>query len=92
MTFGTHMIEKHTPGTLSNDAELSRLINAAVVSMEFCNLLLSNPASALAEGYNGESFRLTGKDHALVLSIKATSLHEFALQVAESRNGKSHHR
>jgi hypothetical protein len=64
--------------------ELSRLISAAVVSHEFCNLLLANPAAALATGYHGESFRLTWEERQLILSIHASSLAGFAMQLAEN--------
>ena len=77
--------EPRSPVASSNGAELSRLMNAALVSVEFCNLLLNDPASALTEGYNGESFRLAASDQELVLSIKASSLNDFALQLAKNR-------
>jgi hypothetical protein len=74
-----------TPSTsttrISDVRELSRLLTAAVVNKRFCKLLLTNPASALASGYNGESFRLDRDDKDLVLSIRAKSLAEFARQI-----------
>jgi hypothetical protein len=76
----------------SNGAELSRLINAAVVSQDFCNLLLADPALAVAEGYKGESFHLGAEDQELILSIRATSLSDFALQMTQSRNGNGYKR
>jgi hypothetical protein len=75
----------------SNGKELSRLITAAVVNQEFCNMLLSNPDKALASGYNGESFFLGAQDQDLVLSIKAKSLAEFAMHLANHQNGKGKH-
>jgi hypothetical protein len=68
-----------------NGGELSRLLTAAVVNRGFCNLLLTNPATALARGYNGESFRLASEEQDLVLSIQAQSLAEFARQLTGSR-------
>lgn len=62
--------------------ELSRLISAAVVNQEFCSLLLSNPARALAAGYYGERFHLASQEEQLVLSIQAATLAEFAKQLA----------
>ncbi len=53
------------------------------MSQEFCNLLLANPA-ALAAGYNGESFRLAPEERQLILSIHASSLAGFAMQLAEN--------
>jgi hypothetical protein len=66
----------------SSKNELSRLLTAAVVNRGFCKLLLTNPASALERGYNGESFRLGREERDLILSIRAKSLAEFAMQLA----------
>jgi hypothetical protein len=65
----------------TNGRELSRLLSAAVVNQRFCRLLLSNPATALATGYNGESFRLAKEEKDLVLSIQAKTLEDFARQI-----------
>ena len=64
-----------------HSGEISRLLTAAVVNRGFCKLLLTNPASALARGYNGESFRLRSEEQDLVLSIQAKSLADFASQL-----------
>ncbi len=61
--------------------ELSRLMNAAIVNKEFCSMLLTNPAGALASGCNGESFCLSPDEEQLVLSIRASSLVDFARQL-----------
>ena len=71
---------------LPNGAELSRLINAAVVSSEFCELLLSNPEVALSTGYNGEFFHLAPEEWEWVISTHATSLADFASQLTNGRN------
>jgi hypothetical protein len=63
-------------------ANLSRLITAAVINQSFRSLLLSNPEKALTTGFNGEAFRLDRDERELVLSIRATSLSEFAVKVA----------
>jgi hypothetical protein len=70
-----------------NGKELSRLISAAVVNREFCNLLLADPAVALATGYNGEAFHLATEEQELITSIRATSLADFAKQLTTSRKG-----
>lgn len=64
-----------------NRNELSRLITAAVVSAEFRNLLLHNPALAISAGYNGERFNFPPDQHAFISSIRAESLQEFARQL-----------
>ena len=66
---------------------LSRLLTAAVVNREFCNLLLSDPAIAVANGYNGEPFDLAADVQEMIFSIRATSLADFAEQLAKNGNG-----
>ncbi len=56
-------------------------MHAALISREFCDLLLTNPAAALASGCNGESFSLSPGEQELVLSIRASSLADFAQQL-----------
>ncbi len=67
-------------------------MNAAVVSPAFRELLLNSPTRALAAGYGGEAFRLASQEKELVLAIEATSLADFALELAESKNGKGNGR
>jgi len=76
---------QHSSGVSFCDRELSRLINAAIVNREFCELLLTNPARALANGYYGEWFHLTSEEQNLILSIHAASLADFAMQLTQSR-------
>ena len=76
----SHNDMPHTNG------ELKKLITAAVVSKEFCRLLLSEPERILIDGYNGESFGLTLEEKQLVLSIHATSLADFAAQLESTHN------
>jgi hypothetical protein len=79
----TH-IKGQTLNVSPDGGEFSRLISAAIVSQEFCHLLLANPAAALATGYNGESFRLAPEERQWILSIHASSLAGFAMQLAEN--------
>lgn len=60
---------------------LNRLIAAALVDYQFCELLLTRPDVAVETTYNKEEFHLTPEDKKFVLSIKATSLADFASQV-----------
>jgi hypothetical protein len=70
-------------GTYQQSKGLNRLTYAAVVSTRFCKKLLSDPRTALAGGYNGESFGLTPAEMDLVCSIRARSLRSFAAQLVE---------
>ena len=81
-----------TNSTLSHTPELCRLLAAAVVSPEFRRLLLTDAAQALEKGYNGASFGLSAGEQALILSIHANSLADFAAQLVngngrQGRNG-----
>jgi hypothetical protein len=94
--FEVRMTSLHPPGASRasnislNGKELSRLISAAVVNREFCNLLLADPAVALATGYNGEAFHLATEEQELITSIRATSLADFAQQLTIAPNGYSY--
>jgi hypothetical protein len=69
--------------TRSDSIEINRLLAAAAVSTRFCNLLLSNPARALAEGFAGEQFTLSDDEQDFILSLRVSSLKEFATQLCE---------
>ena len=60
---------------------LSKLFEAAVVNRQFCQLLLSQPETALKQGYQGDAFDLTLEEKALIISIQARSLPDLARQV-----------
>jgi hypothetical protein len=75
------------PSPLTSASELSRLINAAVVNRDFRHLLLNDPERALADGYNGEGFRLDAEILDLVLSIRASDLTDFARLLVTGQNG-----
>ena len=64
-----------------NLAGLSKLFEAAVINHQFCQLLLSQPETALRQGYLGNSFDLTREEQALIISIRANSLPDLAQQV-----------
>ena len=63
-----------------NGASMGCLMTAALVDPSFRQLLLTDPAAALAGGYNGEKFHLDTKDQDFILSTQATSLLELAEQ------------
>ena len=54
---------------------------AAVVNLKFRHLLLTNPAQAIALGYQSETFHFSPSERLLLLSIKARTLEEFALKL-----------
>jgi hypothetical protein len=63
---------------------VNSLIAAAVVDSSFRELLLANPAYALEKGYYGQFFGLTEEERQLVVSIRASSLSDFAYQLLDS--------
>jgi len=70
--------------------ELNRLLAAAVVNGEFCRLLLDDPALALQDGYQGESFLLSEEERALILSIRADSLTDLARELVRTFGERPH--
>ena len=60
---------------------MSKLFEAAIVNRQFCQLLLSQPETALKQGYLGNSFNLSTEEQALIISIQANSLPELARQI-----------
>ncbi len=63
--------------------EINRVLAAAVVSRQFCALLLNDPARAIAQGYAGEQFFLSPDEYHLILSVRGATLPEFAKQLSE---------
>lgn len=90
MTKPAVLSEKTNPERRKNGRELSRLVVAAVVSQRFRQLLLSDAGEAISKGYNGEKFILERHEREFILSIRADSLSDFAMQLVryqEERDG-----
>lgn len=66
----------------SRKQEFSRLLTAAVINSHFCSLLLNDPLTAAAEGYDGERFALNPQEMNALNTIHAASLRDFAAQLA----------
>jgi hypothetical protein len=64
--------------------EISRILTAAVINTRFRRMLLSNPAGAIAKGFGGEAFHLDFEARQYLASIQATSLEDFASQLARN--------
>ncbi len=63
--------------------EYSRILTAAVINMQFRQLLLTNPGKAIEAGYGGEMFTLAREEKRRVAEIRATSLADFASQLSQ---------
>jgi hypothetical protein len=85
------LFEQHVKiGNVRRDcSEINRLLAAAVVSRQFCNLLLSDPVRAIKQGYAGEKFSLSSEEYNLVLSSQAATLPEFARQLCKHLPGQT---
>jgi len=75
-------IENYSYTKSTRDQEYSRLLSAAVINRNFCNMLLSNPSHAINSGYSGEKFNLSKEAEEKINTIHATSLQEFAAKLA----------
>lgn len=69
--------------TVTRQNEYSRILTAAVINSHFRQLLLSNPAVAIASGFGGEAFHLPKDEKKRVSSIRASSLEDFASQLTQ---------
>jgi hypothetical protein len=63
--------------------EISRILTAAVINARFRQMLLTNPANAIAMGYGGEVFHLGSEEKKSLASIQANSLADFASQLTK---------
>ena len=72
--------------TQTRSAGLNRVIAAAVVNRQFCDMLLKDPRAALQKGYLGETFTITAEERALIVSIRAESLSDLAKQLYGTNN------
>lgn len=64
--------------------EYSRILTAAVINLQFRQLLLTNPGKAIETGYGGEMFSLAREEKRRVAEIRATSLADFASQLSQA--------
>ncbi len=69
--------------------EFSRILTAAVISSHFRQMLLNNPAKALAAGFGGEAFHLENEERNRVASIRAATLADFASELNRMRTSRS---
>lgn len=69
---------------------LNQLLCAATVNGRFREMLLRDPAQAIATGYFEHSFCLTPEERDLVVGIRAGKLEDFAAQVYHWMSGNGH--
>jgi hypothetical protein len=79
------MKDTHTRNTETRgQQEYSRILSAAVVNARFRQALLKDPVQAITTGYWGEKFHLGNEERKRLASIRASSLADFASQLASS--------
>jgi hypothetical protein len=78
-----HISQTANKANHSGNPEISRIISAAVVNKRFCSALLSNPSTAISQGYCGEPFILSLEQKDRISMIKERSLESFAAQLAQ---------
>lgn len=66
----------------SSNVEFSRIISAAVINKRFRSTLLSDPSTAIAQGYFGEPFSLSNDQKNRISTIREDSLEGFAAKLA----------
>jgi hypothetical protein len=69
---------------------LNQLLCAATVNGRFRDMLLQDPARAIATGYFDHSFCLTPEERDLVVGIRAGKLEDFAAQVYHWMSGNAY--
>ncbi len=69
------------------ETNVNLLISAALVSESYCELLLSDPARAISQGYRGHVFDFTPDELREIASIRADTLAQFAGEVLEQLLG-----
>lgn len=77
-------MSKHSFEHNMANQEYSRILTAAVINLQFRQLLLSNPAKAIDSGYGGEVFQLAREEKTRVAAIRATTLADFASQLRQA--------
>jgi hypothetical protein len=73
---------KTQPIPAADKHEFCRIISAAVVNARFRKELLADPVKAVSIGYSDEKFALGRDQTARLAAIHASSLAEFAAQLA----------
>jgi len=69
---------------VSKDTDsISRLLVAAAVNSRFCARLLADPRRAVQTGFGGESFPLSQPALDALISVRASTLPEFAFKLNE---------
>jgi hypothetical protein len=63
---------------IPSDGVFSHILTAALINRRFRQMLLTNPNLALTIGYREEPFVLSAAEKEIILSVRATTLVDFA--------------
>jgi len=72
-----------TLDTSKDSDSITRLLVAAAVNPRFCATLLADPQHAVRAGFGGEGFPLSETTFEALVSIRASTLPEFAVKLNE---------
>jgi hypothetical protein len=67
--------------------DVNRLLAAAIVSRQFCSILLTDPVRAIQDGFAGEHFTLSADEYELIIAIRSSSLSDFVEQLCKALPG-----
>ena len=73
----------HREKIFTGKKEYSRILSAAVINSHFRQMLLNDPVKAISNGYGGEQFNINSEEKVRLSTIRATSLTDFAAQLAQ---------
>lgn len=76
------LAKHHAP--VARRSGLHQLVTAAVVNSQFREKLLCEPEIALANGYLGQAFLLTDHEKAIITTVRAKDLTDFAQKVNQA--------
>lgn len=85
LNISTEVLQKTTIN-IGRNAEISKILTAAVINKGFRDLLLENPLTAINQGFGGQNFFLTENEKEILGSIKTTSLSDFSKLLAGCLN------
>ena len=63
--------------------EYRRILSAAVINSHIRQMLLNDSVKAISNGYGSEQFNINSEEKVRLSTIRATSLADFAAQLAQ---------
>jgi hypothetical protein len=67
----------------TKNTEISRILSAAVINENFCQLLLNSPIHAIESEFHDEYFNVNAQEKAKIEAIHASNLVDFATKISK---------